>query len=136
MNTNLEYIYKTLQMLDDEKGESLISVTYACFFEVCPEAEALWEKDDPVSRGKMFNGVILTVMDSLTRPEMCENNLISDVKDHDEYGVNHEMYGLFFGSLVKAFSEVLGEDFSADMAQAWKSQLGAIEGEVCKHSGR
>lgn len=136
MNTDLEYIYKTLQMLSEEKSEQLIAITYVRFFKACPEAESLWEKNDPLSRSKMFNGVILTVMDSITRPDICENNLLSDVKDHDGYGVNHPMYGLFFASLVEAFTEVLGDEFNQNMIKAWQQQLSSIETVVCKHSAR
>jgi len=136
MNDDLHQITSSLQLLDEDKSDNLLSLTYSTFFEVCPEAESLWEKDDPDSRGKMFNGIILTIMDNLTRPEVCENNLASDVKDHDEYGVDKGMYGLFFTSLLQALNTILGEDFNQEMQQAWKRQLDQLEGMAHKHTCR
>jgi hemoglobin-like flavoprotein len=136
MNDDLHQITSSLQLLDEDKSENLLSLTYSTFFEACQDAESLWEKDDPDSRGKMFNGIILTIMDNLTRPEICENNLASDVKDHDEYGVNKGMYGLFFTSLLEALRATLGENFNQEMQQAWKRQLEQLEGLAHKHTCR
>ncbi len=134
MNDDLHQITSSLQLLDEDKSDSLLSLTYSHFFTACPEGEFLWEKDDLDSRTKMFNGIILTIMDNLTRPEICEKNLASDVKDHDEYGVDKGMYGLFFTSLFEALSSVLGDAFNQEMQQAWKRQLGRIEEMAHKHT--
>jgi len=136
MEIDLKKIHETLQLLDDEKSDSLLTITYQRFFSICPDSEALWEKDDPISRGKMLNSIILTVMDNIVRPDICENNVISDVKDHDGYGVNKDMYGLFFSSLIAAFHEVLGEGFNTDMDKAWTHQLELLECKVHKYTCR
>ena len=136
MNDDVRQITSSLQLLDEDKSENLLSLTYSFFFAACPEAESLWEKDDPDSRAKMFNGIILTIMDNLTRPEICENNLASDVKEHDEYGVDKGMYGLFFTSLFEALRATLAEDFNQEMQQAWKHQLDQLEGMTHKHTCR
>lgn len=136
MERDLEQIDATLQLLTDEKSEDLLDITYSRFFQVCPEAETLWEKDDPVSRGKMFNGVILTIVDNITRPQIGENNLVSDVKDHDGYGVSKVMYQQFFDSLVEALDEVLGDGFTDEMKSAWRGQLSQIKTLIHKHTER
>lgn len=134
MEHDLEQIDATLQLLTDAKSEDLLNVTYSRFFQVCPKAETLWEKDDPVSRGKMFNGVILTIFDNISRPKIGEDNLVSDVKDHDGYGVSKEMYQQFFDSLVGALEEVLGEAFTVEMSTAWRGQLTKIKTLIHKHT--
>ena len=136
MQNDLNQITSSLQLLDEDKSEKLLSLSYSLFFKASPEAESLWEKDDPDSRAKMFNGIILSIMDNLTRPEICESNLASDVKDHDSYGVNREMYGLFFTSLLDALHATLGEDFNQAMQQAWKRQLKQLENMAHKHTSR
>ena len=136
MQNDLNQITASLQLLDEDKSDNLLSLTYSHFFEVCPEGQSLWEKDDPDSRSKMFNGIILTIMDNLTRPEVCEKNLASDVKDHDEYGVDKNMYGLFFTSLFEALNSVLGETFNQEMQLAWQRQLGHLEKMAHKHTSR
>ncbi|OMH26643.1 globin [Motiliproteus sp. MSK22-1] len=136
MENQLDKIYSTLQLLDDEKSEKLINETYSIFFNAHPEAVLLWSKDDPESRSKMFNGVILTIIDNLTRPDIFKNNLLSDVKDHDEYGVDKEMYGGFFLSLTEALKKTLGSEFNQEMELAWKHQLAHIRELVHKHTSR
>ena len=130
MKNELEQIDATLQLLTDQKIERLISLTYSTFFNVCPEAESLWEKDDPASREKMFNGIVLMIVDKLTRPVVFDNNLRSDVKDHEGYGVSKDMYGLFFTALFDALKETLGDDFNDAMASTWKHQLSQIKDSV------
>lgn len=134
MINDIELIDGALQLLTDENSEHLLARTYEQFFTVCPTAETLWEKDDPGSRAKMFNGVILAVMDNILRPQMGENNLISDVRDHDGYGVKKDMYGMFFESMIEALKTTLGESFTVDMEEAWRRQFSQIEGTVCKHA--
>ena len=134
MEHDLEQIDATLQLLTDEKSEELLNITYSRFFQICPDAETLWEKDDPVSRGKMFNGVILTIVDNITRPQIGENNLVSDVKDHDGYGVSNAMYQQFFDSLVEGLEKVLGNNFTAEMMSAWRGQLSQIKTLIHKHT--
>ena len=134
MQSDLDQITSSLQLLDEDKSDNLLSLTYSHFFEACPQAESLWEKDDPDSRAKMFNGIILTIMDNLTRPEICESNLASDVKDHDEYGVDKNMYGLFFTSLLEALKATLGEAFNQEMQQAWTYQLSQLESMAHTHT--
>ena len=126
-------IQNSLQLLNEEKTEKLISLTYVIFFETCPEAESLWEKDDPESRSKMFNGVILMVIDKLMRPEIFIANLGADIKDHHGYGVKKEMYALFFQSLMTALREVLSDDFTEEMMHAWEKQLEQLSGTVKIH---
>jgi len=121
--TDLYLIQESLQLLNDEKSERLIALSYAYFFEACPKAELLWEKDDPVSRLKMFNGVILTLIDKLSRPQIYQTNLRQDIKDHHSYGVKGEMYVLFFKALRDALAQVLADDLSDEMQRAWREQL-------------
>jgi len=122
-STDLFLIQKSLQLLDNEKSERLISLSYALFFEACPDAQSLWEKDDPVSRLKMFNGVILSLIDKLSRPQIYQTNLRQDIKDHQNYGVKGEMYVLFFKALRDALAQVLADDFNDEMQRAWGEQL-------------
>lgn len=136
MHNDLLLIQKTLQSLDNETGEKLLRQTYERFFAACPAAAELWEKDDPVSRGKMFNGVILSVFDHLARPDIGEKNLRSDIRDHDDYGVSTQMYGMFFSALLETLSAVLGEGFDEDMAQAWERQLNGINSLVHKYTSQ
>ena len=96
----------------------------------------MWEKDDPISRGKMFDSVILSIVDNITRPQIGENNLVSDVKDHDGYGVSNAMYQQFFESLVEALEEVLGDGFTVEMKSAWQRQLSQIKTLIHKHIER
>ena len=135
MNTtkDLKVIQSSLQLLDDDKSEQLITLTYALFFKNCPQAEILWRVDDPVSRIKMFNGVILMVIDKLNRPTVYESNLNTDTREHHEYGVTSEMYVLFFRALIDSFVHVLSSDFSNEMKLTWERQFECIDQTIQKY---
>ena len=71
---------------------------------------------DVNSQGKMFNAILLSVMDGLTQPETQHRNLVSDVREHKGYGVDRAMYGLFctpWGCLREVGGEAIpDEEFS------------------------
>jgi hemoglobin-like flavoprotein len=123
MLSRLEFIQASLHLLDEQHSTDLTTETYAHFFQQCPSAKSLWEKDDHTSRIKMLNGVLLSVIDSLTRPDMAKRNLAIDVKEHIGYGVKDHMYALFFDSLLHAFKQVLTNRFTLEMEQAWTAQF-------------
>ncbi len=130
----LMMVRKTLMLLDDEKSERLISATYEHFFQLNPVAEDLWEGDATVSKGKMFNNIILTIMDNIMRPEMVEGHLANEAADHKGYGTGVDMYAQFFQAMIGAFTTVLGDRFDAEMQQVWQSQFNQLEGITCKHA--
>ena len=130
----LMMIRKTLMLLDDEKSERLIKTSYEHFFTLNPAAEDLWEGDGATAKGKMFNNIILTVMDNLVRPEIVEGHLASEAADHKGYGTSNDMYAQFFQAVIAAFTVVLGDEFDAEMQQVWQRQFDQLEGITCKHA--
>jgi len=133
MNIDHTLILSSLNLFTEERSEKFVDLSYKDFFEVCPSAKLLWATDDYASREKMLNSVILMVVDNINRPNICEQNLRSDIKDHKDYGVDYDMYMLFFKSLSNAFPQALGSEFTSDMADAWNRQFKSLHDLVAKH---
>ncbi len=130
MSADQELILSTFQSLDAEMGERWLTRTYAIFAERCPEGAALWESPDASGKGKMFNAILLSVMDGVTQPETQRRNLASDVREHQEYGVQSAMYGAFLRAMLDALKETGGAEVSEDVFIAWERQLKAIESQA------
>ena len=130
MSADLNLIHRTFQSMSADTGEQWLTRTYALFAERCPEGAALWATPDVNSQGKMFNAILLSVMDGLTQPETQHRNLVSDVREHKGYGVDRAMYGLFLHAMGDALREVGGEAIPDEEFSAWERQLLAIEGQV------
>jgi len=130
MHKDLSNIQASLNLLNDQSSEQLIALTYSIFFKACPKAKSLWEKDDPISRNKMFNATLLSVIDKLTRPEVSQQYLKTDINDHQGYKVENSMYLLYFDAIVSAFEQVLGELFTDDIKASWLSQFRLLEEDI------
>jgi len=133
MKTDHKLILSSLDLFTEERSKQLVNLSYKIFFEACPNAEKLWSKDDYASREKMLNSIILMVVDHINRPNICEQNLKSDIKDHKDYDVDFDMYLLFFNSLSNALPQALGSEFSIDMADAWRRQFKSLHDLIVKH---
>jgi len=133
MKTDHKLILSSLDLFTEERSKQLVNLSYKIFFEACPNAKELWSKDDYASREKMLNSIILMVVDHINRPNICEQNLKSDIKDHKDYDVDFEMYLLFFNSLSNALPQALGSELSIDMADAWRRQFKSLHDLIVKH---
>ncbi len=126
MSDDIHLLMTSLQLLSHEQSEQWQAATYARFFEQCPEGPHLWGKDDPASRAKMFNAVILAIIDNLARPDTGARNLQADLHTHQGYGVNPAMYALFLEALQVTLADTLGEAMTPEMTQAWARQTGRM----------
>jgi hemoglobin-like flavoprotein len=55
-----------------------------------------------------------------------------EVQSHDAYGTPRELFGTFFGVIAETVREVLGDDWSPEIDQAWGKLLGKIDAFVAQ----
>jgi hypothetical protein len=50
-----------------------------------------------------------------------------EVQSHDAYGTPRKLFGEFFGVIADTMRELLGNDWSPEIADAWRKLLGELE---------
>jgi len=50
-----------------------------------------------------------------------------EVASHDAYGTPRKLFGEFFGVIADTLRELLGDDWSPEMSQAWRKFLAEID---------
>jgi hypothetical protein len=53
-----------------------------------------------------------------------------EVQSHDAYGTPRELFGKFFGVIAETVREVLADDWSPEIDQAWRKLLVEIDAFV------
>ena len=53
-----------------------------------------------------------------------------EVISHDAYGTPRELFGKFFGVIADTMREILGDDWTPDIEDAWRQLLADLDGFV------
>jgi len=111
-----------------ERTPDLTPLVYARLFHERPEMEALFVRDkDNSVKGEMLARVIEAVLDFVGERQYAATLIQCEVVTHAGYDVPPETFRLFFGMLADTIRDVLGSDWSAEIAAAWERTLGALD---------
>jgi hypothetical protein len=53
-----------------------------------------------------------------------------EVQSHDAYGTPRELFGKFFGVIADTMREILGDDWTPEIDDAWRKLLADLDGFV------
>jgi hypothetical protein len=90
------------------------------------EAQFIRDKDGSV-RGEMLAKVFEVILDMVDRRDWAARMIQCEVVTHDGYGVPPEVFGVFFGVVAEEIEAVLGDDWTADDAGAWRRLLADLD---------
>lgn len=112
-----------------EAGDPVPAI-YARWFERDPEAAAVMDYVDPVTRGRMIAGVLeLLVMDDA---EERAAYLVFELANHRAYGARSGMYDTLLDAVGVVIREACGADWSAARDRAWARRLGQLRAELAR----
>jgi len=116
-----------------ERCEDLTPLVYRRLFRQHPEAEAMFrsEGSDPV-KGSMLALTIDAMLDFAGDRTGHFRMIGCEVQSHDAYGTPRDLFGKFFGVIADTLREILGTDWSPEMAEAWRKLLAEIDGVVAQ----
>lgn len=110
-----------------EAGDPVPAV-YARWFERDPQAAAVMDYVDPVTRGRMIAGVLeLLLLDDV---EEREAYLAFELANHRAYGARPGMYDSLLDAVRDVVREACGEDWDAARDRAWARRLGQLKREL------
>lgn len=107
-----------------ERSADLTPLVYARLFAEQPQLEPLFCMDDNCQvRGEMLSQVIRAILDFVGERKYAATLIQSEAMNHAGYDVSPEVFGTFFGVVADTLREVLGEDWSPPIDEAWRGLL-------------
>jgi hemoglobin-like flavoprotein len=116
-----------------ERCEDLTPLVYRRLFREHPEAKAMFRSEgSELVKGSMLALTIEAVLDFAGGRSGNFRMIECEVTSHDAYGTPRELFVAFFGVIAASLREVLGDEWSPEIDQAWQRLLGEIAGVVAR----
>jgi hemoglobin-like flavoprotein len=116
-----------------ERCEDLTPPVYRRLFREHPETQAMFRTEgSELVKGSMLALTIEAVLDFAGRRSGNFRMIECEVTSHDAYGTPRELFVAFFGVIAASLREVLGDDWSPEIDQAWQRLLTEIAGVVAR----
>jgi hemoglobin-like flavoprotein len=113
--------------------EDLTPLVYRRLFREHPEAEAMFRSGpNDLVKGSMLALTIDALLDFAGDRTGHFRMISCEVQSHDAYGTPRELFGKFFGVIADTLRELLGSDWSPEIAEAWGKLLAEIDGVVAQ----
>ena len=113
--------------------EDLTPLVYRRLFREHPEAEPMFRREGGyLVKGSMLALTIDAIMDFAGDRRGSFRMIQCEVQSHDAYGTPRELFGKFFGVISETMREILGTDWSPEVAEAWRRLLAEIDQVVAE----
>src|ERR1700743_2549637 len=108
--------------------EDLTPLVYARLHREYPETRAMFRTEgSELVKGSMLAMTIESILD-FAGPRSGKFRMIDcEVSSHDAYGTPRDLFVAFFGVIAATLRELLGEDWSPEMDEAWEKLLDEID---------
>lgn len=106
-------------------AEQVAEIFYGRLFETDPSLRRLF-KGDMKEQGKKLMAALGVVVSNLKQPEKVIGTIQDMGKRHGGYGVEDQHYDTVGAALLWTLEQGLGEDFTADVRDAWTVAYGLV----------
>ncbi|MCB9544834.1 MAG: flavohemoprotein [Myxococcales bacterium] len=125
MGLNTELLRSSFNLVV-EREPAITARFYGIFFDRYPQVVPMFSRNTPEKQQEMLTGALVAVLDHLEDAPWLASTLRTLGRRHEGYGVTAEMYDWVGECLLAAMAEVAGDDWSAEVEQAWVDAYGAI----------
>ncbi|WP_027550646.1 globin [Bradyrhizobium sp. Cp5.3] len=106
----------------------LTPLVYQRLFREHPEAQAMFRSQgSELVQGSMLALTIEAILDFAGTRSGHFRLIACEVSSHDAYGTPRELFIAFFAVIRDTLRDLLGDDWSPDVARAWDKLLADIE---------
>ena len=123
---NAELIERSLELVADRHGDPA-PLVYARLFAEHPDVEPLFVRDTGgLVRGQMLAMVLDSVLDYVSDDSFAHALVQSERVNHEGLGVPPEIFNTFFAVVTATFKDLLGDDWTDDIASAWREVIDGL----------
>jgi hemoglobin-like flavoprotein len=107
--------------------QDLTPPVYRRLFDRHPEAEAMFRKEGgDLVKGSMLAFTIEAILDFAGERSGQFRLIACEISSHDAYGTPRELFIDFFRVIRDTLRDVIGDDWTADIDDAWERLLAEI----------
>lgn len=108
-----------------------VALVYDRLFEASPEMKVLfWRDSNGAIKGEMLSRVFAALLDFVGERKYADNMIASEIFVHEGYDVPRGIFSTFFGVVADSVKAALGEDWTQDLAEAWRELLAEIDAYI------
>ena len=116
-----------------ERCEDLTPLVYRRLFDAHPEARTMFRTEgSELVKGSMLALTIEAMLDFAGSRTWHFRMIECEISSHDAYGTPRELFGSFFAVIAATVREVLGDEWSAEIDEAWRKLLEEIDAFVAQ----
>ncbi|MDF0495591.1 globin [Bradyrhizobium yuanmingense] len=106
----------------------LTPLVYRRLFELHPKTQAMFRADSgDLVKGSMLALTIEAILDFAGERRGHFRLIACEVASHDAYGTPRELFIAFFAVIRDALRDLLGDEWTPEIAQAWDTLLAEID---------
>ena len=116
-----------------ERSEDLTPAVYRRLFREHPEAEAMFRREaGDLIKGSMLAMAIDAMIDFAGDRSGSFRMIECEVQSHDAHGTPRKLFGEFFGVIAQTMREILRDDWSPEIDEAWRNLLHELDSVVTR----
>jgi hemoglobin-like flavoprotein len=112
----------------------LADLFYSRFFELAPDARALFPQDIARQQLKLMD-MIAAIVGALDKREMFQSIISYSGRQHADFGVKRAHFVAFGDALLWALDHQFGGAFTPELKQAWSALYDAVQSEMIRAAG-
>lgn len=103
-------------------------LVYERLFAAEPELRAyFWRDTNGTIKGEMLSKVFDAILDFVGERRYAHYLITTEMVSHEGFDVPREIFATFFGIVAEAVREILGDDWTPEVAGAWGELLAEID---------
>lgn len=125
--TTDEWITESFE-LAAARCDDLTPLVYERLFLLRPETRGLFRSDPKnLIKGSMLELAIEAILDFAGDRKGSHRLIFSEVQSHDAYGTKPEIFSVFFAAIADVVRDLLGDQWTSDIAAAWQTILAQLQ---------
>jgi hemoglobin-like flavoprotein len=104
---------------------------YSRFFELAPDARALFPQDIARQQLKLMD-MIAAIVGALDQREIFQSIISYSGRQHAQFGVERAHFVAFGNALIWSLEQQVGTAFTPELKQAWTMLYNAVQNEMTR----
>jgi len=121
-------IKKSFDAMWPVRGD-IAELCYSRFFELAPEARALFKSDMEGQRAKLMD-MIAALVGSLDQHALFQSIVTNSGRQHARFGVQSSQYDALGEALIWSLERKFGASLTPEMSASWRALYGRVQAEM------
>lgn len=107
----------------------IAELCYSRFFELAPDAKALFKNDMKLQRAKLMD-MIAALVGSLDQQALFQSIITNSGRHHARFGVRPSQYAALGEALIWSLERKLGTSLTPELLASWRALYATVQAEM------